>query len=151
MTRRLEFGKPIPLPRHICQIAARACTPANAAPPHRFMVNVPAGVARVHRALSRFRLAARFQGALCATVSSSRWRSLSASHVSRPGRDNPGGGLSSLARAGIFYAVFPHNFMAALFGAVFVYAIVVALAIAVGRFWREVSPVTVLAPQDVAA
>jgi citrate/tricarballylate utilization protein len=41
--------------------------------------------------------------------------------------------------AGDFYALMPHNAMAGLFGAAFLYA-VVALAIGMGRFWREQGP-----------
>jgi citrate/tricarballylate utilization protein len=41
--------------------------------------------------------------------------------------------------AGNFYAVFPHNFLAAVFGLVFAFAIV-ALGIGVRRFWRDVTP-----------
>jgi citrate/tricarballylate utilization protein len=41
--------------------------------------------------------------------------------------------------AGNFYAVFPHNTLVALFGAAFGFA-VLALAIGVARFWREVTP-----------
>jgi citrate/tricarballylate utilization protein len=41
--------------------------------------------------------------------------------------------------AGNFYAVFPHNFMATVFGVVFAFALL-ALGIGARRFWREVSP-----------
>src|SRR5262249_22633016 len=41
--------------------------------------------------------------------------------------------------AGDFYALMPHNAMAGLFGAAFVYAIV-ALGMGVRRFWRELGP-----------
>jgi citrate/tricarballylate utilization protein len=41
--------------------------------------------------------------------------------------------------AGNFYAIFPHNLLAAMFGVVFVFAMV-ALGIGVTRFWRRVSP-----------
>ena len=41
--------------------------------------------------------------------------------------------------AGNFYAIFPHNFLAVLFGVVFLLAIL-ALGIGVTRFWREISP-----------
>jgi citrate/tricarballylate utilization protein len=37
--------------------------------------------------------------------------------------------------AGNFYAIFPHNLLAAMFGVVFLFAIV-ALGIGVTRFWR---------------
>jgi citrate/tricarballylate utilization protein len=41
--------------------------------------------------------------------------------------------------AGDFYALLPHNAMAGLFGAAFLYALV-ALAMGVRRFWREMGP-----------
>jgi citrate/tricarballylate utilization protein len=41
--------------------------------------------------------------------------------------------------AGDFYALMPHNAMAGLFGAAFIYA-VVALGMGVRRFWRELGP-----------
>ena len=41
--------------------------------------------------------------------------------------------------AGDFYALMPHDAMAGLFGAAFIYA-VVALAVGVRRFWRESGP-----------
>ena len=41
--------------------------------------------------------------------------------------------------AGNFYAIFPHNFLAVLFGVVFLFAII-ALGVGVTKFWREVSP-----------
>ena len=40
--------------------------------------------------------------------------------------------------AGNFYAVFPHNLLVGLFGAVFAFALL-ALAIGVRRFWRQAS------------
>jgi citrate/tricarballylate utilization protein len=41
--------------------------------------------------------------------------------------------------AGNFYAVFPHNTLALMFGAVFGFA-VLALGIGVTRFWKEITP-----------
>jgi len=40
--------------------------------------------------------------------------------------------------AGAFYRLMPHNAMAVLFGAVFLYAIV-ALAMGVRAFWRDIA------------
>jgi citrate/tricarballylate utilization protein len=51
---------------------------------------------------------------------------------------------------GNFYAIFPHNFLAALFGIVFLFAIT-ALGIGVTKFWREVSPTPGENPADIAA
>ena len=49
------------------------------------------------------------------------------------------GTLRHAPLAGDFYAIFPHNLMAAMFGAVFAFALL-ALAFGVTRFWRSVSP-----------
>jgi citrate/tricarballylate utilization protein len=52
--------------------------------------------------------------------------------------------------AGNFYAVFPHNMMAWMFGAAFDFA-VLALGIGAARFWRNQSPGAVSAPAAGAA
>ena len=49
------------------------------------------------------------------------------------------GGLFHAPLAGNFYAVFPHNTLALMFGAVFGFAML-ALGIGAARFWRDVSP-----------
>jgi len=49
------------------------------------------------------------------------------------------GSLAHPPLAGNFYAIIPHNLMAALFGAAFGYALL-ALGIGVARFWRDVAP-----------
>jgi citrate/tricarballylate utilization protein len=54
-----------------------------------------------------------------------------------------GGTLFHAPLAGNFYAVFPHGLMVNMFGLVFGFA-VLALAIGVARFWRDVSPGAVL-------
>ncbi|MFP3590129.1 tricarballylate utilization protein TcuB, partial [Paraburkholderia sp. SIMBA_055] len=46
---------------------------------------------------------------------------------------------------GDFYAVFPHNMLALLFGSVFCLS-GVALAVAIRRFWRSISPAEPQAP-----
>ena len=52
--------------------------------------------------------------------------------------------------AGNFYAIFPHNFLAGVFGAVFLF-IVFALGMGLRRFWREVSPAGDRRPVNGAA
>jgi citrate/tricarballylate utilization protein len=49
------------------------------------------------------------------------------------------GGQLDRQLAGNFYAIFPHNTLALMFGAVFLFAMV-ALGIGVSHFWRNVSP-----------
>jgi citrate/tricarballylate utilization protein len=55
------------------------------------------------------------------------------------------GSLPSGALGGNFYAIFPHNLLAAMFGAVFGFAML-ALGVGVSRFWRDVSAGTASAP-----
>jgi len=49
------------------------------------------------------------------------------------------GNLFSAVPGGNFYAIFPHNTLALMFGSVFGFA-VLALGVGVRRFWREVTP-----------
>jgi citrate/tricarballylate utilization protein len=55
------------------------------------------------------------------------------------------GGLGAAPSGGNFYAVFPHNQLAGMFGAVFGFAML-ALGIGVFRFWHDVSAGTATAP-----
>ncbi|MDR6499660.1 citrate/tricarballylate utilization protein [Burkholderia ambifaria] len=55
------------------------------------------------------------------------------------------GGLSGDVAPANFYAIFPHNLLAAMFGIVFLFAIL-ALGVGVTRFWRDVSAGTASAP-----
>jgi len=52
---------------------------------------------------------------------------------------------SAPAGAADFYAIFPHNFLVSLFAPVFLFA-VLALALGVRRFWRDIEPATTGAP-----
>jgi len=49
-----------------------------------------------------------------------------------------------------FYAIFPHNFLVSLFAPVFLFA-VLALALGVRRFWRDIGPATTGAPLSAPA
>ena len=141
MTRRLDFTKAdIHYLANLCHNCGACLHACQYAPPHEFAVNVPQAMAKVRAdtyhdyawpqplgalyrragATTALALAAglAFFLALAAVLSGPAWRE---------------------PQAGNFYAVFPHNLLATLFGVVFAYAIV-ALAIGVRRFWRDVSP-----------
>jgi citrate/tricarballylate utilization protein len=60
------------------------------------------------------------------------------------------GGLTASVAPGNFYAIFPHNLLAAMFGVVFLFAIV-ALGIGVTRFWRDVAANTASASAPAVA
>lgn len=143
MTRRLEFGQAdIHYLANLCHNCGACLHACQYAPPHEFGVNVPQAMARV-----------RLQ-----TYADFAW-------PPALGRLYQRNGLTlSLAVAGAlaffllltlvltdklfrvptevnFYTLFPHQLLVALFAPVFLYA-VLALALGVRRFWREVTPGT---------
>jgi citrate/tricarballylate utilization protein len=138
MTRRLEFAKAdvhyLASLCHNCGACLHAC---QYAPPHEFAVNVPEAMARVRVQTYREFAWPAALGALyrrngvalaLATGFGLALFLLLALALK--------GSLFHAPLAGNFYAVFPHNLLAGMFGAVFVLA-VLALAIGASRFWRQ--------------
>jgi citrate/tricarballylate utilization protein len=143
MTRRLEFGKAdIHYLANLCHNCGACLHACQYAPPHEFAVNVPQSMAQV-----------RLQ-----TYGDFAWPPALGALYKRNGL------ALSLAVAGAlaffllltlylkdslfrlpteanFYAIFPHNLLVSLFAPVFLFA-VLALALGVRRFWREVTPGT---------
>lgn len=141
MTRRLEFGKAdIHYLANLCHNCGACLHACQYAQPHEFAVNVPQAMAKVRGQTyaeyawpSLFERLYRHNGtyiasALAVALSLFLLLALWANGTLSPGR-----------LAGNFYAVFPHNTLALMFGSVFA-AAGVALAVAVRRFWRSVSP-----------
>ena len=140
MTRRLDFTTAdvhwLANLCHNCGACLHAC---QYAPPHEFAVNVPRVMAQVRRetyaeyAWPRpFGALFRRNGlvlALAAALGIGVFLWLAAA-IGRGTRAVPGGN---------FYAVFPHDLLAAIFGAAFGWA-VLALAVGATRFWRGHSP-----------
>lgn len=142
MTRRLEFGKAdVNYLANLCHNCGACYHACQYAPPHDFGVNVPQAMAKVRLQTYTEYAWPRGFGKLYRNNGMTVAVALS-------------GGLAlflllafalnggSLLRAGLegnFYAIFPHNLLAATFGAVFGFAIL-ALGIGVRRFWREISP-----------
>jgi citrate/tricarballylate utilization protein len=141
MTRRLEFGKAdthyLANLCHNCGACLHAC---QYAPPHEFAVNVPQAMAQVRMqtyhdyawppALGALYGRAGLTTALALAGGLALFLVLAVALS---------GSLLHAPLAGNFYAIFPHNFLAAVFGAVFLFA-VFALGMGLRRFWREVSP-----------
>ncbi|MBN8972684.1 MAG: tricarballylate utilization 4Fe-4S protein TcuB [Rhizobiales bacterium] len=152
MTRRLEFNKAdthyLANLCHNCGACLYAC---QYAPPHEFAVNVPQAMAKLRvrtyqdyawpRALGRLYERAGLTVAFALSGGLALFMILV---IAMNGR------LLHEPLAGNFYAIFPHNFLASLFGIVFLFAIL-ALAIGVVRFWREVSPTKNANAADIAA
>jgi citrate/tricarballylate utilization protein len=142
MTRRLEFaGADVHYLANLCHGCGACLHACQYAPPHEFAVNVPQAMARVRgRTYARYAWPAplgrlfRRSGTLTAVALAAGVAGMLALAVAL------GGGTAALWRvpSGGFYDVIPHVAMAALFGIVFAAALV-ALAIGVRRFWRDVA------------
>jgi citrate/tricarballylate utilization protein len=141
MTRRLDFGKAdIHYLANLCHNCGACLHACQYAPPHEFSVNVPQAMATVRGqtysdyawppALGKLYKRNGLALALASAVGLALFLVLLLLAK---------GSLVTPPLAGNFYAVFPHNTLVAMFGAVFAFA-VVALAVGVTRFWRDVSP-----------
>ncbi|KXK72338.1 tricarballylate utilization protein B, partial [Pseudomonas monteilii] len=146
MTRRLEFGKAdIHYLANLCHNCGACLHACQYAQPHEFAVNVPQAMAKVRgQTYAEYAWPALFgrlyrhngtyvASALAVALSLFLLLTLFVNGTLLPGR-----------LAGNFYAVFPHNTLALMFGSVFA-AAALALAVAVRRFWRSVSPAEALA------
>ena len=141
MTRRLEFGQAdIHYLANLCHNCGACLHACQYAVPHEFAVNVPQAMARVRVDTyvefawppSLGALYRRNGLTLALATATGLAAFLTLAVMAR-------GSLFHPPLAGNFYAVFPHNLMARVFGAVFGFAMV-ALAIGTARFWREISP-----------
>jgi citrate/tricarballylate utilization protein len=139
MTRRLEFGKAdthyLANLCHNCGSCLHAC---QYAPPHEFAVNVPQAMAQVRMQTYHDYAWPPAMGALYKkaglTVALALAGGLALFLVLAVAMT---GTLLHEPLAGNFYAIFPHNFLAPVFGVVFGF-VLFALAMGVRRFWREV-------------
>ncbi|MGE8635021.1 MAG: tricarballylate utilization 4Fe-4S protein TcuB, partial [Achromobacter piechaudii] len=138
---RLEFGKAdlnyLANLCHNCGACLHAC---QYAPPHEFAVNVPQAMAKVRVQTYTDYAWPPALGALY------KRNGLALSLATAAGLALflvlavlMAGGLFHEPMAGNFYAVFPHNTLALMFGVVFGFSML-ALGVGVTRFWRNVSP-----------
>jgi citrate/tricarballylate utilization protein len=141
MTRRLAFPQAdVHYLANLCHNCGACLHACQYAPPHEFAVNVPQAMARVRLqtytdyawppALGRLyqrnglTLALATSGALAFFMLLTLWL-----------RDT----LWRVPPQTDFYGIFPHNLLVSLFAPIFLFA-VLALALGVRRFWREVTP-----------
>ncbi|MFM0140535.1 tricarballylate utilization 4Fe-4S protein TcuB [Caballeronia grimmiae] len=152
MTRRLEFGKAdVNYLANLCHNCGACYHACQYAPPHEFGVNVPKAMAEVRlETYTEYAFPASFgalykRNGLTLSVALAAGLALflllaTALH----------GGLSGDVAPANFYAIFPHNLLAAMFGIVFLFAIL-ALGVGVTRFWREVAAGTASASAPAVA
>lgn len=141
MTRRLEFGKAdIHYLSNLCHNCGACYHACQYAPPHEFAVNVAQAMAKVRvQTYSDYAWPAALGGlyrraGLATALALAAGLALFLVMVLAMR-----GSLLHAPLAGNFYAIFPHNLLAAMFGVVFGFA-VLALGAGVMRFWRKVSP-----------
>lgn len=143
MTRRLEFPKAdIHYLANLCHNCGACYHACQYAPPHEFAVNIPQAMAKVRvqtygdyafpAALGGLYRRAGMTMALALAAGLALFLLMVLAMR---------GSLWHAPLAGNFYAIFPHNLLATMFGVVFLFA-VVALGIGVTRFWRRVTPGT---------
>lgn len=152
MTRRLEFGKAdVNYLANLCHNCGACYHACQYAPPHEFAVNVP-------KAMAQVRLDTYTEYAFPASLGALYKRNGLTLSVALAvglalflllGMALHGGVSGDVAPAN-FYAIFPHNLLAAMFGAVFLFAIL-ALGVGVKRFWRDVSSGTASVSASAAA
>ena len=141
MTRRLEFARAdVHYLANLCHNCGACLHACQYAPPHEFAVAVPQALAKVRReTYGTYAWPAALGGlyrrnglvvALATALGLALFLVLALAL---------NGTLRQGPLAGNFYAVFPHNLMAGLFGAVSLF-VVFALGMGAARFWREVTP-----------
>jgi citrate/tricarballylate utilization protein len=137
MTRRLEFGKnDIHYLANLCHNCGACLHSCQYAPPHEFAVNVPQAMAQVRvTTYTRYAWPAAL-GVLYkrngVTLSVALVLGFSLFLMLGVGANGTLWGPV----AGGFYGIFPHSFLVALFGPVFLFA-ALALGLGVRRFWRQ--------------
>lgn len=152
MTRRLDFAKAdIHYLANLCHNCGACLHACQYAPPHEFGVNIPQSMARVRLdtyteyawpvALGRLYqrngttlAVAGVAGLVLFVLLTLAWR----------------GTLFPGPLAGNFYAIFPHNLLALMFGLVFGFA-GLALLSGVVKFWRQITPANTLRIQQSAS
>jgi citrate/tricarballylate utilization protein len=147
MTRRLEFGKAdIHYLANLCHNCGACLHACQYAPPHEFAINVPKSMATVRGQTYSDYAWPKALGGLYKrnglTVSMALAVSLSLFLILAI---QSNGSLWSGPVQNGFYAIFPHNLMVSMFAPIFLWS-VLALALGVMKFWREVTPATSGAP-----
>lgn len=152
MTRRLEFAQAdIHYLANLCHNCGACLHACQYAAPHEFAVNVPKAMAKVRldtyaefawpQPLGKLYQRNGLTLALASGAGLTLFLCLTLLIM---------GNLFSAVPGGNFYAIFPHNTLALMFGSVFGFA-VLALGVGVRRFWREVTPGEVSASVKTSA
>lgn len=141
MTRRIEFNSTdVHYLANLCHNCGACLHACQYAPPHEFAVNIPMAMARVRKeTYIQFawphKMGDLYKTNGLAVALGSSFSIMAFLWLALALNGQFFGGVLD----GNFYAVFPHNTLVAIFGSVFGFAIL-ALAVGLIRFWREISP-----------
>ena len=147
MTRRLEFGKAdIHYLANLCHNCGACLHACQYAPPHEFAINVPKSMATVRGQTYADYAWPQALGVLYKNngLTVSMALALSLSLFLMLAIQSNGSLWGGPVKNG-FYAIFPHNLMVSMFAPIFLWSLL-ALALGVMKFWREVTPATSGAP-----
>jgi citrate/tricarballylate utilization protein len=147
MTRRLEFGKAdIHYLANLCHNCGACLHACQYAPPHEFAINVPKSMATVRGQTYADYAWPQALGVLYKNngLTVSMALALSLSLFLMLAIQSNGSLWGGPVQNG-FYAILPHNLMVSMFAPIFLWS-VLALALGVMKFWREVTPATSGAP-----
>lgn len=144
MTKRLEFTKAdIHYMANLCHNCGACLHACQYAPPHEFGVNIPQAMAQVRlETYQDFAVPASF-GAIYKQTGIPFVSAMTVFFfvIMMLGVWLNGTNIFGLYQ-GNFYAIFPHNFLAALFGIVFITAFIL-LGMGIAKFWRQTSDIIV--------
>jgi len=146
MTRRLEFARAdVNYLANLCHNCGACLHACQYAPPHEFAVNVPQAMARVRgQTYADYAWPPTF-GKLYQrnglTLSLALTAALTFFLILGAILHGGAAALWQTNLDGDFYNLFPHNLLAGMFAPVFLF-VVLALAMAVRAFWRDVKPAT---------
>ena len=142
MTKRLEFNQAdIHYMANLCHNCGACLHACQYAPPHEFGVNIPQAMAQVRlETYQKFAVPQRF-GKLYQKAGITLVSALVITFIffMLAGTILQGNDLFALYQ-GNFYAIFPHNFLAILFGIVFSVAFIL-LGLGIRKFWNQTSEV----------
>ena len=142
MTKRLEFNEAdIHYLANLCHNCGACLHACQYAPPHEFGVNIPQAMAQVRlETYQKFAVPQSF-GKLYQKAGITLVSALVVTFIffMLVGSFMQGNDLFGLYQ-GNFYAIFPHNFLALLFGVVFSVAFIL-LGLGIRQFWKQTSEV----------
>ncbi|QEY23609.1 tricarballylate utilization 4Fe-4S protein TcuB [Neisseria animalis] len=148
MTRRLEFGKAdVNYLANLCHNCGACLHSCQYAPPHSFAISIPQTMAAVrgqtYQEYSWPRPLGKLYRRNGLTLTLAAFAALSLFLILAVGLGGQGWDAlwGAVDFGGNFYNLFPHNLMVGLFAPVFLFSLV-ALAMGVRQFWRDITPVT---------